>query len=227
MIYRNFFTHPQFQWVKHPVINLKFNTMLRNIYITPLIAIFIFLLISSCSKDDPVSIHEEEAITLVTLEVTKVGTSESTKYNFEVEGHDHGEEEDHEEEEEDDHEGEHTEIELEANSSYNVSIYFYNDEDPNNIEDITLEVIEEADEHQVFYEITDELSGFSIVSATNDTDDSSGNPLFIKTTWTTTGEASGDVVGYLFHEPTSKTGNTKADFGGNTDVEIEFEVHIE
>ena len=51
--------------------------------------------------------------------------------------------------------------------------------------------------------------------------------MFIKTTWTTTGETSGDVVGYLIHEPTSKTGSTRTDFGGATDFEIEFEVHVE
>ena len=202
--------------------------MLKNIFIRPLIAISLFLLILSCSKDDPVPVHEQEAFNLVTLEVKKVGSTETTTYNFEVEGHDHGHEEEEEEEDDhDDHEGEHTEIELEANSSYNVSISFYNDEDPNNIKNITLEVIEEADEHQVFYDITNELIGFSIVSASNDTVDSSNYPLFIKTTWTTSGETSGDVVGYLFHQPTSKTGTTRSDFGGAIDIEIEFEVHVE
>ena len=216
--------------------------MLKIIFIKPLIAISLFLFVLSCSKSDPVPVHEQEAFTLVTLEVTKVGSTDTITYDFEVEGHDHGheeddheeedhEEEDHEEEENDheDHEGEHTEIELEANSSYNVSILFYNDEDPLNIENITLEVIEEADAHQVFYAITNELSssGFSIESATNDTVDSGNYPLFLKTIWTTSGEASGDVVGYLFHEPTSKTGTTRSDFGGAIDIEIEFEVHVE
>lgn len=106
-------------------------------------------------------------------------------------------------------------------------MFIYNDTDPNNIENVTLEVIEEADEHQIYYAITDELSGFSIASASNDTSDSDGNPLFLKTTWTTIGETSGDVVGYLIHEPTSKTGSTRNDFGGATDFEIEFEVHVE
>ena len=203
--------------------------MFKNIYIKSIITLSLFILILSCSKDsDPDPVHEEEVITLVTLEVTKVGSSDTKKYNFEVEGHDHGDE-DHEEEEEDhdDHEGEHTEIELDANSSYNVSMMIYNDTDPNNIEDVTPEIIDEADEHQVFYAITDELTGFSISSASNDTKDSEGYPLFIKTTWTTTGETSGDVVGYLFHEPTSKTGSTRNDFGGAVDFEIEFEVHVE
>jgi len=203
--------------------------MLKNIFIKPSIALFLFILVFACSKDeDPEPANEEEVITLVTLEVTKVGSSETITYNFEVEGHAHDDEdEDDDDDDHDGHEGEHAEIELEPNSSYNVSMFIYNDTDPNNIENITLEVIEEADEHQIYYAITDELSGFSIASASNDTSDSDGNPLFLKTTWTTIGETSGDVVGYLIHEPTSKTGSTRNDFGGATDFEIEFEVHVE
>jgi hypothetical protein len=203
--------------------------MLKNIFIKPSIALFLFILVFACSKDeDPEPANEEEVITLVTLEVTKVGSSETITYNFEVEGHAHDDEdEDDDDDDHDGHEGEHAEIELEPNSSYNVSMLIYNDTDPNNIENITLEVIEEADEHQIYYAITDELSGFSIASASNDTSDSDGNPLFLKTTWTTIGETSGDVVGYLIHEPTSKTGSTRNDFGGATDFEIEFEVHVE
>ena len=203
--------------------------MLKNIFIKPSIALFLFILVFACSKDeDPEPANEEEAITLVTLEVTKVGSSETITYNLEVEGHAHDDEDDDDDDDDHDgHEGEHVEIELEPNSSYNVSMLIYNDTDPNNIENVTLEVIEEADEHQIYYAITDELSGFSIASASNDTRDSDGNPLFLKTTWTTIGETSGDVVGYLIHEPTSKTGSTRNDFGGATDFEIEFEVHVE
>lgn len=203
--------------------------MLKNIFIKPSIALFLFILVFACSKDeDPEPANEEEVITLVTLEVTKVGSSETITYNFEVEGHAHDDEDDDDDDDDHDgHEGEHAEIELEPNSSYNVSMLIYNDTDPNNIENVTLEVIEEADEHQIYYAITDELSGFSIASASNDTSDSDGNPLFLKTTWTTIGETSGDVVGYLIHEPTSKTGSTRNDFGGATDFEIEFEVHVE
>ena len=49
--------------------------MLKSIYIKSIIALSLFILILSCSKDsDPDPVHEEEVITLVTLEVTKVGS---------------------------------------------------------------------------------------------------------------------------------------------------------
>ena len=206
--------------------------MLKNIYTNSLLFISILLFILSCDKGEPVAVHEHEVFTRVVLEVKKDGETNYKKYTFEVEGHDeHGDhDDDHDdhgdEDHDDDHGDEHMEIELDTNSTYHVAIFFYNDSDPDNIEDVTLEIIEEADVHQVFYEMT-EISGFSIAAASDDIKDSNGNPLFLKTNWTTTSEASGDVVAYLIHEATSKTGSTRADFGGATDLQIEFEVHIE
>ena len=203
--------------------------MLKNIYTNSILIISIItLFIISCSKSEPAVVHEHEVFTRVVLEVKKDGETNYTKYTFEVEGHDDHGDDDHGDDDhgDDDHGDEHTEVELNTDSTYHVGIFFYNDSDPDNIEDVTLEVIEEADAHQVFYEMT-EIPGFSIAAASDDTKDSNGNPLFLKTTWTTTSETSGDVKAYLIHEPTSKTGSARADFGGATDVEIEFEVHIE
>ena len=207
--------------------------MLKNIYTNSLLIISIILFVISCSKSEPAVVHEHEVFTRVVLEVKKDGETNYTKYTFEVEGHDDHGHDDHGDDDhgdddhgDDDHGDEHTEVELNTDSTYHVGIFFYNDSDPDNIEDVTLEVIEEADAHQVFYEMT-EIPGFSIAAASDDTKDSNGNPLFLKTTWTTTSETSGDVKAYLIHEPTSKTGSARADFGGATDVEIEFEVHIE
>ena len=197
--------------------------MLKNIYTNTLLIISAFLLVISCDKGEPVVVHEHEVFTRVVLEVKKDGETNFKKYTFEVEGHDDHGDDDHGD---DDHGDEHTEVELDTNSTYHVGIFFYNDSDPDNIEDVTLEVIEEADAHQVFYEMT-EIPGFSIAAASDDTKDSNGNPLFLKTSWTTASETSGDVMAYLIHEPTSKTGSTRADFGGATDLQIEFEVHIE
>ena len=207
--------------------------MLKNIYTNTLLIISAFLLVISCDKGEPVVVHEHEVFTRVVLEVKKDGETNFKKYTFEVEGHDDHGDDDHGDDDhgdddhgDDDHGDEHTEVELDTNSTYHVGIFFYNDSDPDNIEDVTLEVIEEADAHQVFYEMT-EIPGFSIAAASDDTKDSNGNPLFLKTSWTTASETSGDVMAYLIHEPTSKTGSTRADFGGATDVEIEFEVHVE
>jgi hypothetical protein len=202
--------------------------MLKNIYTNTLLIISAFLLVISCDKGEPVVVHEHEVFTRVVLEVKKDGETNFKKYTFEVEGHDDHGHDDHGDDDhgDDDHGDEHTEVELDTNSTYHVGIFFYNDSDPDNIEDVTLEVIEEADVHQVFYEMT-EISGFSIAAASDDTKDSNGNPLFLKTSWTTASETSGDVMAYLIHEPSSKTGSARADFGGATDVEIEFEVHIE
>ena len=202
--------------------------MLKNIYTNSLLIISAFLLVISCDKGEPLVVHEHEVFTRVVLEVKKDGETNFKKYTFEVEGHDDHGHDDHGDDDhgDDDHGDEHTEVELDTNSTYHVGIFFYNDSDPDNIEDVTLEVIEEADAHQVFYEMT-EIPGFSIAAASDDTKDSNGNPLFLKTSWTTASETSGDVMAYLIHEPTSKTGSTRADFGGATDLQIEFEVHIE
>ena len=202
--------------------------MLKSIYTNSLLIISAFLLVISCDKGEPVVVHEHEVFTRVVLEVKKDGETNFKKYTFEVEGHDDHGHDDHGDDDhgDDDHGDEHTEVELDTNSTYHVGIFFYNDSDPDNIEDVTLEVIEEADAHQVFYEMT-EIPGFSIAAASDDTKDSNGNPLFLKTSWTTASETSGDVMAYLIHEPTSKTGSTRADFGGATDLQIEFEVHIE
>ena len=207
--------------------------MLKNFYKYSILIISVFLLVISCDKGEPAVVHEHEVFTRVVLEVKKDGETNFKKYTFEVEGHDDHGHDDHGDDDhgdddhgDDDHGDEHTEVELDTNSTYHVSIFFYNDSDPDNIEDVTLEIIEEADVHQVFYEMT-EIPGFSIAAASDDIKDSNGNPLFLKTSWTTASETSGDVKAYLIHEATSKTGSTRADFGGATDVEIEFEVHVE
>ena len=158
--------------------------MLKNLFKHSILIISVFLLAISCDKGEPAVVHEHEVFTRVVLEVKKDGETNFKKYTFEVEGHDHHDHDDHGDDDhgdddhgDDDHGDEHTEVELDTNSTYHVSIFFYNDSDPDNIEDVTLEIIEEADVHQVFYEMT-EIPGFSIAAASDDTKDSNGNPLF-------------------------------------------------
>ena len=115
--------------------------MSKNIFKkTALLSLILFL--ASCDKDEPEEIHEHEEFSRAVITVTNEADQASVVYTFAIEDHDHGDA-GHDDEA-------HMEIELEANSSYLFAIRFYNDEDPNNPEDVTLEVIDEKDEHLVF-----------------------------------------------------------------------------
>ena len=192
--------------------------MFKNIKLTSLlIASVVFL--ASCKKDDPVPVNEEEVFTRVDLKVTNQADNATETISFEVD-HDH----DHaiSTTEDDDHNhGEHKVVELKSDSTYKFEITFWNEE-----ENVTAEIIEEADEHQVFYELA-AGSGITVTAAADDTKDSGNNPVHLKTVWETTTAGEVEVEAYLIHEPTLKTGNTRDDFGGATDIEIEFEAHVE
>ena len=200
--------------------------MLKNIYFKATLLSIVLLLIS-CDKDDtPEAENEMEVFTKAVIVVTNISDDSSETFNFEVDEHDHGH--DHSvlpQTQDDDEHGDHTVIELKSGSEYKFEISFLNDTDPNNIIDMTLEVIEEKAEHHVHYELAG--NGIVIESYSGDTIDSNGNALNLVTKWTTSIAAEIDVEAYLIHQPTSKTGTTRDDFGGATDVEIEFEAHVE
>ena len=200
--------------------------MFKNIYLKATLLSSVLLFIS-CDKDDtPDAENEMEVFTKAVIVVTNLSDNSSETYEFEVEEHDH--DHDHgvlvQNQEGDDH-GDHTEIELESDSEYKFEITFLNDSDPNNVIDMTEVVIEEKDEHIVFYELIGE--GISYESTSGDILDSEEKALNLVTKWTTTAATVVDVEAYLIHQPTSKTGTTRDDFGGATDVEIDFEAHVE
>lgn len=202
--------------------------MLKNI--NPLFIIASLLIITACSKDDPEHSHEGELIDKVTLTITNQAGGDPQIIIWEDDDHADEGDHDHDHGEDDDHgdEGEHVEIDLAPNSTYDVEVKFENTQNPDSVENITLEVIEEADEHHVFYELVGLSNNFSIVSAEDDYKDSEGNALNIKTTWTTGAAESGDIRLYLIHDPDSKIGDTRADFGdGGNDAEVDYEIHVE
>ena len=166
------------------------------------------IFILSCSKDEPEVINEEELITRVTLTVNKEGEAEKQVYAWNLDGE------------------KETDIILESNAVYEATISFANASNPNDIEDITAEVIEEADDHYVFFE-KGYLSDLTIESSTSDIKDSKGIALNVKTKWTTSTTGSGTVRVYLIHLPTTKAGDARADFGGETDVSVDFSISIQ
>ena len=179
-----------------------------RIYTYSLLALSFLFITTSCSKDDPEEINEEEEINRVTLQITPAGGTAQT-YTWNEGG------------------ASNTSIALAPNTTYNVSVSFYDASDADDIENITEEVIEEADEHQVFYAVADLGSNLVIATRSGDTQDGDGNPVLLQTQWTTVAASSGTVRVFLIHEPTTKTATSRNDFGGETDVEVDFSVTIE
>lgn len=113
---------------------------------------------------------------------------------------------------------------LTQNTTYNCSIKLLNEmESP--AKDITEEVKEEDEEHQFFFAST--LSGVSIEYADQDAD---GNPLGLSSIIKTEGAESGNITVTLRHEPDKKaTGVSGGDItnaGGETDIEVSFDILI-
>ncbi len=114
---------------------------------------------------------------------------------------------------------------LSANSSYSVELRFL-DESTDDVEEITEEIAEEDDEHQVFLA----FSGVNTTWSYSD-QDGSGNPLGLSTTVTTGDTGTGTLTITLIHEPEkSASGVSDGDItnaGGETDVEVTFPIVIE
>ncbi len=110
------------------------------------------------------------------------------------------------------------------NTTYNGSLALTNASDPTDIEDITAEVREEDEEHQVFYSTS---TGLNMTFAYDDVD-GDGNPLGLMTNVTTGESSSGTMTVVLRHEPNKgATGiaiNNPDAAGGETDIEVTFEV---
>lgn len=96
-------------------------------------------------------------------------------------------------------------------------------EDP--AEDVTEEIEEEDEDHQLFFPV----SGLDITVAYGDAD-GNGNPIGLKTTFTPNEKGSGSLSVILRHEP-DKTASGVADgdptnAGGETDIEVVFDVEV-
>ena len=107
------------------------------------------------------------------------------------------------------------------NTQYEGAVRFLNEtETP--AEEITEEVEEEADEHQVFYTTTD---GLNIQTEYLDFDDND-NPLGLLITLTTGAASQGSLTVTLRHEPL-KPNDGLDSAGGETDITTSFDVTIE
>jgi len=171
------------------------------------------LLVVSCKKEDPVIPNEEEMITTLTYTLTSTTGGETVVLEFQDLDGDGGDA---------------PVIQggtLAANHQYNGELSLLNEaESP--AEDITAEVMEEALEHQFFFQSA--TSNVTVGYADMDTD---GNPIGISSVLNTGDAASGNLTIILRHEPmksaTGVSGGDIANAGGETDIEVTFPLNVQ
>jgi hypothetical protein len=168
------------------------------------------LIFASCSDDDdtPEPVNEEEVIT--TLTVTLDSGSDTVVMQYQ------------------DLDGDGPDAatvtvsgSLSANTTYDGSIILLNEtESP--AENITEEIEEEDLDHQFFYTVG---SGLDVAAEYGDAD-SEGNPLGLSFILNTGMASSGGLTFTLRHEP-NKPNTGLENAGGETDIEVTFDVTVE
>lgn len=173
-----------------------------------LIALMVAVLfVASCKPDDPDDPNEEEVITKVQLTFSDSanGTNSFTVTYSDPDG-----------------DGgavptRFDTIRLDSGKVYNASIALYDESDPQNIENITLEVQEESQDHIFCYTAT----GASVAVLRTDSDGTF--PIGITTKWTAGTPGAGTMRVELRHQPGVKDGTCTP---GATDVQLDFRLEI-
>tara|TARA_B100001057_G_scaffold77754_1_gene72774 strand:- start:1114 stop:1638 length:525 start_codon:yes stop_codon:yes gene_type:complete len=174
--------------------------MYKNI-LSKISLVSLLLIFSYCSKDDdPVEVNEVETFTRVTLNIG----GEDYEYNVGSPA---------------------PEIKLALGQDYKTSVKFYDASNPEKIEDMTKEVIAEADVHFVFFEWSG--VGLNITSNSSDVIGAESKGINLSTDWTTTDNGSGNLRLELIHKPTNVAGTTRAAIGGETDIQVDWPIVVE
>lgn len=167
---------------------------------------------TSCRDDDPEPVVEEgELITTVTITLVPEGKSQSVTATFS---------------DPDGPGGNNPTVQtlnLEPNTVYNATLTF-SDESQTPPVDITEEIEEEGDEHEIFYQA---LSDLNITSVEKTDMDSNNRPIGLEATITTGAASSGILRIILKHQPGGLKGSTSNPAVGETDVEADFPAVIQ
>ncbi|MEQ9300736.1 MAG: hypothetical protein RIF33_19345 [Cyclobacteriaceae bacterium] len=124
-------------------------------------------------------------------------------------------------------------ITLQSASNYELTLELTNAENPADIEDITDEIREEADEHMFFFSWTDGLFSNPVGNGNIDTrfdavnygdTDINGLPLGLTTSWSTGPPASGSFRVILKHQPDGIKTTTSSSSNGDTDIDISWQI---
>ncbi len=183
-------------------------------YFNPTKALFLAttsLFLASCSDDDNGPVNEEEVITTVTTTLTN-GATTITLTSRDLDG-----------------DGPNAPVvtvsgNLEANTVYNGKITFLN-ETVTPAEDITVEIEEEGEDHQIFYQVPSGLGTFGYTDF-----DVNAKPVGLTFTYTTGNAGTGNLTVTLRHLPNkSATGVAGGDItnaGGATDAQVIYPIVI-
>jgi hypothetical protein len=183
------------------------------------LTLFAALAFSSCTKDEavPKVVNEEELITTITAVYTPVGGGTAITLQYkDLDG-----------------DGANAPVisvsgPFEKNKTYNGTVTFKN-EAANPVQDITPEILEEGDEHQLFYQKTGTLNAFTYGTATTNFD-KNGKPIGLQSVFVTTGAASGSLTITLRHEPNKSAANVSTgditNAAGATDAEVVFSISV-
>jgi hypothetical protein len=184
------------------------------------LALVAALTFSSCSNDNdsPAPVNEEELITTITAIYTPVGGGTVITLQYkDLDG-----------------EGANAPVisvsgAFAKNKTYNGTVTFKN-ELANPTEDITPEILEEGEEHQIFYQKTGTLNPFTYGTASSNFD-KNGKPIGLQSVFVTTEAASGTLTITLRHELNKSAANVAAgditNAGGSTDAEVSFPISVQ
>lgn len=182
----------------------------KLLWALPLLAI---ASLTSCEKNDPEIPNQEEVITTLRYTLTPDGGGSDVIFQFQDVDGDGG------------NAPVITNGNLAANTTYSGSLLLLNEtESP--ADTISNEVANEAVDHQFFYKV----DGFNGTFAYADAD-ANGNPIGLASTIETGTASSGTLTITLRHQPDKfATGASSGDItnaGGETDIEVTFDVTIE
>ena len=129
-------------------------------------------------------------------------------------------------------------INLTEGVTYTMTYEILNALDPDDVEDIGEEILEEDDEHQFYFEFTDGAfaspTGDGNIGAGNAADpinymdqDDNGYPVGLVTEWTAGGASTdGTFRVRLQHQPDLKSATTTSE-DGDTDIDLTFVLNIQ
>ena len=178
-----------------------------------LLAIMAILLFISCSDDPDEAAHTHEQEVFTTMTITLVPSDGSSNITLQTEDLDG--------------DGPNPPAitvsgKLKASNTYTGSIKWYNKtETP--MEELTPEIVEEKDEHQIFYTIGSGLT----MTVSDLSKDSTGNDFGHTFSIKSLSASSGKLTVTLIHEPTKPNGGNLSTAGGATDIAATFDVVIE